>query len=264
MKLFENEKNVFNLIEDAKLDFFKKSLKSKQDILNKIDYLCNALYVSSINKGLTLNFLDALYKMLIRIRKLAEETEFIDLSGFELWSYKISIKTTKISIIMQKLKIKKCDNKVNFEVQQEFEILKLYTKMLTVEDYANLYDIEVVTVRQWIRRGKIRSAQKLGSEWRIPELAIVHYKKYQSVKYYWKDRLTDIPQYINFINDYNEVEILQSHQDKKIYKLIFMDKNKEKQCVIECDVKLKEKIELYMISSPLIQTNDNIIFQVQY
>ena len=32
---------------------------------------------------------------------------------------------------------------------------------LSVEEYAKVYDVKPTTVRQWIRRGKIRNAKKL-------------------------------------------------------------------------------------------------------
>lgn len=39
---------------------------------------------------------------------------------------------------------------------------------LTVEQYASMLGIEPVTVRQWIRRGKLRHAKKNGRDWLIP------------------------------------------------------------------------------------------------
>ena len=42
---------------------------------------------------------------------------------------------------------------------------------LSVEEYAKVYDVKPTTVRQWIRRGKIRNAKKIGRDWLISELA---------------------------------------------------------------------------------------------
>lgn len=39
---------------------------------------------------------------------------------------------------------------------------------LTSKQFAELHDVSETTVRQWIRRGKIRSAVKIGNIWKIP------------------------------------------------------------------------------------------------
>ena len=62
---------------------------------------------------------------------------------------------------------------------QTFELVTVPSALLSVEEYAAVYNVSVTTVRQWIRRGKIRSAIKNGCEWSIPELAAVSGRGYQ-------------------------------------------------------------------------------------
>ena len=60
------------------------------------------------------------------------------------------------------------DGKTRGMNDQMFSLIRVQTKLLTVEEFANSYGTTPGTVRQWIRRGKIRNAKKVGGEWRIP------------------------------------------------------------------------------------------------
>ena len=62
-----------------------------------------------------------------------------------------------------------------------------------VEEYAAATNTEAVTVRQWIRRGKLRNALKIGSEWRIPEITDPPRRGYTPVSYYNKGGLIAFP-----------------------------------------------------------------------
>ena len=51
----------------------------------------------------------------------------------------------------------------------EHTLITVECDYLTVEQYASMLGIEPVTVRQWIRRGKLRHAKKVGRDWLIPD-----------------------------------------------------------------------------------------------
>lgn len=50
----------------------------------------------------------------------------------------------------------------------EHTLIRVECDYLTIEQYASMLGIEPVTVRQWIRRGKLRHAKKNGRDWLIP------------------------------------------------------------------------------------------------
>ncbi|MFZ5645383.1 MAG: helix-turn-helix domain-containing protein [Bacillota bacterium] len=54
---------------------------------------------------------------------------------------------------------------------------------LTVEQYSSMLGIEPVTVRQWIRRGKLRHAKKNGRDWLIPDTEDKPQRGFTSVQY---------------------------------------------------------------------------------
>lgn len=51
----------------------------------------------------------------------------------------------------------------------EHTLITVECDYLTVEKYASMLGVEPVTVRQWIRRGKLRHAKKIGRDWLIPD-----------------------------------------------------------------------------------------------
>ncbi|NLV35013.1 MAG: helix-turn-helix domain-containing protein [Clostridiaceae bacterium] len=62
-------------------------------------------------------------------------------------------------------------------------LIKVECDYLTVEQYASMLGVEPVTVRQWIRRGKLRHAKKTGRDWLIPNTEDKPKRGFTSVEY---------------------------------------------------------------------------------
>lgn len=65
----------------------------------------------------------------------------------------------------------------------EHTLISVECDYLTVEQYASMLGVEPVTVRQWIRRGKLRRAKKTGRDWLIPSTEDKPGRGYTSVLY---------------------------------------------------------------------------------
>lgn len=141
------------------------------------------------------------------------------------------------------------------EMNQMFSILSVPSKMLTVEEYATLNGVEVGTVRQWIRRGKIRTAKKYGNEWKIPELTDTPKRGYTSARYSWSGNMIGLPSDIEYLNNYHQALFMQDDDDKKLfYVYLYCNENMEgvlkADKVIECNSSERERLELAIISQP--------------
>ncbi len=133
-----------------------------------------------------------------------------------------------------------------------------------MDQYAQAYGVTATTVRQWIRRGKLRSAVKMGSEWRIPELAEVRGRGYLCDTYDRKEYLTDLPPKYEFFIDYDYVSFMQNKESKNLFDVSFgmrhednespeeYEKKKQTHRKIQIDKKEREKFELYLISNPFV------------
>ena len=135
----------------------------------------------------------------------------------------------------------------------EITVFEVPAKMLPVSEYAAMNGVEPVTVRQWIRRAKIRSAMKYGREWLIPELAeIPKGKGYSPCHYYWKSTLSDLPAKFAFLNEFKSAFIDQSEEDKDKFLLsLSIDRPGEYNRMIDAIAGTGSEIELDKIRDVL-------------
>ena len=160
------------------------------------------------------------------------------------------------------------DGTVTEHTDTTFNLLEVRTKLLTVEEYAQAYGVSVITVRQWIRRGKIRTAVKAGSEWRIPELAECLGRRYGDRTYTRKEYLTDLPEGYAFFNKYDHVTLSQNEDQRDQYIACFVKDydlsagESEKEIMrkyykaIQIGQKEREKFELYLIANPFVEAEE--------
>lgn len=169
------------------------------------------------------------------------------------WFYELSISHRGANLML--VHAKECwignEGTVQVTTNQAYTLINVSGKYLSVEQYAEAYDVSVGTVRQWIRRGKIRTAIKAGNEWRIPVMTDMAGRGYQSAVYMWYTRLNDLPQEYSFLNNYSTVLINQNGVDKSQFYVTFTASGVEGKTEIY-DAKDREKLELFLISHPSV------------
>lgn len=136
-------------------------------------------------------------------------------------------------------------------------------KLMAAEQYARMNDLEHVAVVTRIRRGKIRSAVKVGKQWRIPELAAPIERGYQSAAYSWYGKLSGMPVAYRVIEDYQRVDIFQ---DAIQHALFHIRMTKEDGTGVEftCDRRQRDKIEQALIAHPDVQCLSDEIIRISF
>lgn len=172
----------------------------------------------------------------------------------DCWYYELSISYSGAQLSLLHANQGRIGDKGNVVVteDQHFRLVTVRTRLLTVEDYANTYGVNAGTVRQWIRRGKIRSAVKIGNEWRIPELTDMPVRGYQSGVYIWTEYLRNLPKEYEFLRKYRAVLFNQDSTNKNMFRITFVAQGVKSKDIF-CDTQEREKIELFMISHPQIK-----------
>ncbi len=129
----------------------------------------------------------------------------------------------------------------------ESTLLKVACDYLTVEQFADIQGVSPVTVRQWIRRGKLRNAKKNGRDWLIPSLEDKPYRGYESVQYF----LTEPLQIDEFplVAASDCIWIHQDHHEKTVYLCTFANFKTHFRQKIELNRQEVERLELSLISS---------------
>lgn len=235
------------------------SMTSKRDVLFDIDYKLRKIEEGSgLDTKHSAAFYIRLKDLLLRFKAEVEKAVLFDELD-DYWAYDVDVDDTGITLILfhvYSVDIDEDENVTAVSCDQQYDLIKVNAKMLTVEDYANMYEVTVGGVRQWIRRGKLRSAVKTGRDWRIPELAEVSGRGYSYVGYRWQDELSDIPEEYAFLKESTFASISQDVEKKDLFHIRCTKVEKGEtlyQYEVDMDGKEKEKFELVLISNPLIK-----------
>lgn len=201
---------------------------------------------------------DLLDRFLLRMRNTVLPRRLED-----WWRYSIEITHKGILLCMEHIHsafVNEDETKYASEVvDQIFPLVFIPAQMLTVDEYAKLYEVEPVTVRQWIRRCKLRAVEKAGKEWRISELADIPRRGFEGVQYRWRAELPDVPEEFSYINSYKLLTLVRTGNDS--FTAIFSEANgpnsKIHQQTYTADE--RERLETFFIGNPLVEyANESI------
>ena len=177
------------------------------------------------------------------------------------WYYSFSMTNTDASLYIRHITQEMDEDDTDITYDESFRLICYPANLMIVEDYAKLNRIEPVTVRQWIRRGKLRNAVKIGGEWRIPEITDTPSRGYSSVRYYNNRRLFILPQNYCCLNQQPfYIDIYPA--EKKGFCQILLDGRPAKLSGDLIPDSEREKIELALISTPGMMNSASILFSL--
>lgn len=207
-----------------------------------------------------INMCKSIARMMIEMRDKLQVVEMFDAPDCDMWRYEITIDSYGIYV-----ELVLCDKLFNadlsFERKERYVLVKVDAKFYDVDKYAEINDVKVVTVRQWIRRGRIHSCKKFGNEWRISELNKPYVRGRKTVNYRW-NTLLDVPDDFEyaFINDYTDVSITQSDKKKSEFVVVFSNGDDRVQHILSTED--KERLELFLISNPMVNKEAEVIISI--
>lgn len=242
--------------EKERLCFINNVLLNKQEVIDSvkdyIEYCQNNEEKWSNSKKRIL--IDMLYEFLSKIRKI--NMPIIKQRG---WFYEYIWNTEGIKLILthcDKVEIDDDGNLNYMETSDEIIIIELKAKYLSVEQYAQKYNVTATTVRQWIRRGKIRNAKKIGRNWLIPELTDKPTRGYEPVTYEWEYLSEEIKIKYPFFNECSSVLIRKSDSVTNLYDVKVINNVGVIVEKIQLNTAEREKMELALISEPSVVAHD--------
>lgn len=141
-----------------------------------------------------------------------------------------------------------------------FELVTKKARVLSVEEYAENYGVSVGTVRQWIRRAKIRGAVKTASGWRISELCEVRERKYTTGGYYC-DYGAIISKEYPFLEKCDSIIIEQNSECAELFDISLWGKNDEDYIDFQMNRQEREKFELFLITHPDVSSSIRVFVE---
>lgn len=151
---------------------------------------------SSLVYDAKLRLLDSLYKKI-------ESMEVLQLDRASGWKYVVLMESSGAKVEL--ITIKQQEGKLLAFEKITFAEVK--AKLLDCEAYGEMFDVNGGTVRQWIRRGKLPEAVKIGSGWRVSEVCAIMGRSYGYRMYTWDRAEVTFEEEMAFLNDYDGVSL---------------------------------------------------------
>lgn len=235
--------------------FHEKNIRDKERLISEMEFHRDQLKRDAENdREHTAAYYLVLIKLFDSLIEKTKNTKLFDkLEDWWAYSYSISSDGCKVELEYYVwVQYNKEGDMISGLPDQSFEVVNVPCRLLTVEEYAKLYRVETGTVRQWIRRGKIRTAKKYGNEWRIPELTDVPQRGYRMGHYVWSEELTDVPDCYEYLKRPGIAALWQDRDDPSLFHLRLSRKNNE-YLDLELSTKEREKLELFLIAHPMVR-----------
>jgi len=143
-------------------------------------------------------------------------------------------------------------------VTVEHTLIRIECDYLSVEQYASMLGVEAVTVRQWIRRGKLRYAKKVGRDWLIPNIEDKPQRGFSSVQYIVEEGSEITSEEFPLLSASDTITILQDQDQKSIFNC-YLDNYKTKfRSKLELTRSEVERLEHTIIESGKARVEDSV------
>ena len=198
--------------------------------------------------------------------RLSDFIEYVNLSHLpelnDEFSYFVEVRTDAIVLYIKyvnEYRLIKETSRREYSTSDEYEIIKLPFKLLSIEEYESLNNTISYVVVQWIRRGKLKNAKKAGREWYISEIEEI-VKDNKEAVYRWKTTNEKIfSDEYDYFNKYSKATIVQDSNSKTNYKLILYDDLTGEDKIEELTTNKKQKVETMLIGNENVKYINNLI-----
>ena len=245
-----------NLVEKA----WKTLPTNKQSVIATLDNASkNVMSEMRNNPQHTLQYYNALSFLLDKVILEIASRNIFDAPDGWFYSFEITNKNAAMYIRHVSDIQEDEDGNVVLDIDERFRLINYPVVLLTVEQFASRSKIEAGTVRQWIRRGKLRNAIKVGGEWRIPEITDPPTRGFTPVRYYNNGQFFFLPKEIGAsFNQHPSVIDIYKSKEEKGYIVLFDYAPAILPQKLLTDAE-REKLELMLIGNPNITNSASVV-----
>ena len=239
---------------------WKNLPRTKQAVIATLDNANRSIVNEMRNNPLhTVQYYNALSQLLNKvIVEIASRNIFDAPDG---WFYSFVITNKSAALYIQHVAEIQMDENGNaiLDINEKFRLINYPVRLLTVEEYASVSKTEAGTVRQWIRRGKLRNAIKVGGEWRIPEITDPPTRGFTPVRYYNNGHFLSLPKELGVsLNQKPCIIDIYKAKEEKGYVVLFDYAPAMIPQRLLTDAE-REKLELMLISNSNITNSSSVV-----
>ncbi|MFK2827160.1 helix-turn-helix domain-containing protein [Bacillus sp. B190/17] len=240
----------------SKLEVFKaEHCFTKKDIQESFsDYVKNN-YLEVTDQQFTENYHKNILRLCERFQETLDNSLLPELTD-DWWYYDFDLKNDGIELNLyycNELELDENGELSGTTATQGFTLLNIKCDYLSVGQFAELHNVTDTTVRQWIRRGKLRTAKKVGRDWLIPSIAEKPTRGFKNVAYHWHFLPQSLSEQFCYLKDYNSIYIFQSKDNKAEFECIFGYPGTNNRSKVILTATEREKLELALIGSDLVE-----------
>ena len=245
-----------DLVEKA----WKTLPTNKQSVIATLDNASKSVVSEMRNSPQhTLQYYNALSFLLDKVIVEIASRNIFDAPDGWFYSFEITNKNAAMYIRHVSEIQEDEDGNVVLDIDERFRLINYPVGLLTVEQFASRSKIEAGTVRQWIRRGKLRNAIKVGGEWRIPEITDPPTRGFTPVRYYNNGQFFFLPKEIGAsFNQHPSVIDIYKSKEEKGYIVLFDYAPAILPQKLLTDAE-REKLELMLIGNPNITNSASVV-----
>ena len=246
--------------QESKEKAWKNLPRTKQAVIATLDNANRSIVNEMRNNPLhTVQYYNVLSQLLNKvIVEIASRNIFDAPEG---WFYSFVITNKSAALYIQHVAEIQMDENGNalLDVNEKFRLINYPVRLLTVEEYASVSKTEAGTVRQWIRRGKLRNAIKIGGEWRIPEITDPPTRGFTPVRYYNNGHFLSLPKELGVsLNQKPCIIDIYKAKEEKGYVVLFDYAPAMIPQRLLTDAE-REKLELMLISNSNITNSSSVV-----
>ena len=233
---------------------------NKQSVIATLDNASrNIVSEMRNNPQHTLQYYNALSLLLDKVVvEIASRNIF---NAPEGWFYSFEVTNENAALYLRHVSDIRDNDEGNvvFDIDERFRLINYPVGLLSVEQFASRSKIEAGTVRQWIRRGKLRNAIKVGGEWRIPEITDPPTRGFTPVRYYNNGHFFSLPKELGVsLNQHPSVIDIYKAKEEKGYIVLFDYAPAFIPQKLLNDAE-REKLELMLIGNPNITSSSSVV-----
>ena len=240
------------------LAFNSRMLRTRQDVLDVVNlFQIRLLFENdSFLEGIDP---DALMELSETFSKKLTEADIPGLTKPWLF-YEFQVKTNEIVLTVHRCHDIELDERNLLKSISHlplYNIIEVESRYVTVEQFARMHDVSDTTVRQWIRRGKLRDAKKQGQNWMIPSTAKRPHRGYEFGEYTWDKLPGEILEAFPFLEDSEGVFLEQDKYESDCFCATPKYHN-EINKTIQLSTTEREKLELMLMASPDVSAANTV------
>jgi len=237
------------------LKLFKENhLLTKQEIIYSLDrYIehCKESYVEDWSTIRRNNILDLCYQF----KSVIESTKIPQiLNKWYFYDYSFDSDSIQLNLCYcEDIRFDEYGEISHMESSEIFELIKVNCEYLSTEEFAFMFGVKEQTVIKWIKSGRIRSAKLCKSNWLIPKIADKPKRKFESVNYYWSEKMKINNSEFDFLEKCARIYIYQNDINKEMYNVTLNDLNYQYINTLVLTKMQRERLESFLISLPEVQ-----------